>query len=74
MLFFICLFMSFSKNMTSHPSRIFMAMNYYSDGSRKTGLYLGAGNAACDVCMALALAGSGATLGGSIIVGLAISG
>jgi hypothetical protein len=71
----ICFSFSLVYNVSKKPAEIFAGIGYYHSthgGSAKGGLVISAGNMAVDACAAGALAGSGITLGGSIVVGLVI--
>lgn len=67
-------FTMLSNGASSNTCKIFQGISYISNANREQSVKIYAANAACDICMIMALAGSGITAGGSLAVGLVIGG
>lgn len=69
----LCSIGAIAQHSAFNTSKIFAGISYASNANRNQSLALAGADGACQVCMGIALAGSGAKAGASLAVGLVIS-
>lgn len=69
----LCSIGAIAQHSALNTSKIFAGIGYASNANRNQSLALAAADGACQVCMGIALVGSGTTAGASLAVGLVIS-
>lgn len=69
-----CLMTSISMNVSVKSfSEVFAGIAYAGNVNRDQGIMISAADTACQACLYFALAGSGATAGASLVIGLCVS-
>ena len=69
-----CLMTSISMNVSVKSfSEVFAGIAYAGNVNRSQGAIISAADGACQACLYFALAGSGATAGASLVIGLCVS-
>lgn len=69
----LCSIGAIAQHSAFNTSKIFAGIGYASNANRNQSLALAGADGACQVCMGIALDGSGAKAGASLAVGLVIS-
>lgn len=73
MVIVLCTIGAIAQHSGFNTSKIFAGIAYAGNTNRKQSAIIAAADGACQVCLYFALDGSGATAGGSLVVGLAVS-